>query len=186
MYLVYLSEENLSNTNFIKELVYNFKLSGPSLILHEAFGSEQDTRFVTKRLSSLLSESMVFNTALSGDQRDLLCKSGDLVQLRAGLIHKMLKMAPVFVMNCLAKEGEETVMADPLQVLSVARNEMKLKDVFMFPRNSRSPLVKEKVQIAGQSDTERLLSLYEEESKVLNRAQLMAPVTLASPLNFAK
>lgn len=186
MYLVYLSAENLSNTNFIKELVYNYKLNGPSLLLHESFGSLQDTRFVTKRISALLSESLVVNTALSGDKRDLLRQEGDLLHLRKELILKMQAMGPVFVMNTLAQGADGPFAADPMQVLSLIREEMQPSEVFMFTRNSRSPLVKDKISFGGQEDYDRFIGLYEEEEGALSRARIAAPVTLASPSNFSQ
>ena len=78
MRLLFLSADNLRNGPFIKDLVYHFKGAGKCILLHDHFGSIADTRFVTKRVSALISEEMILNNGFSGDQR--------------GIFHRLLQM----------------------------------------------------------------------------------------------
>ena len=75
MKLIFLSQANLKDKTFIYDLVNAFSSTEPTILLHDHFGAHiEDTRFVTKRLSALLSEANVVNSAFSGDQRTILKK----------------------------------------------------------------------------------------------------------------
>lgn len=187
MKLVFLSEENLNNQNFIKQLSWNYQLEERSILLHAPFGGKvSDTRFVTKRLSALLSESMVINHAFSGDQRGTFRMENGALKLDPGFISEMLELAPVFVLNSIAAGPDGPEIADVLDAAIQLIGAFEIAEPIVFTQNSRSPLVTEKPVISTDEDVERWMKLYDEEATALQNARRLAPAQIASPANFAK
>lgn len=187
MKFLYLREENLKEKLFIQDLVHNFPSDEPVLVLHAHFGEKaEDTRFVTKRISALLSEQMIYNQAFSGDQRGLLSAENGLVNVREALVHELFSMARVLLLNPIADSPNGPEELDPLLVANVLQAAFSPVETILFPRNSKSPLAASKERVTGRADYERLLSLYEEEAAVLEAAERLAPVTLSGPVTFAK
>ncbi|MCB9231333.1 MAG: hypothetical protein H6581_06715 [Bacteroidia bacterium] len=186
MKLIFLSQANLRDKKFIHDLVHSFKCNEPTLLLHDHFGSHiEDTRFVTKRLSALLSEAYVVNNAFSGDQRTILKKQNDgTITFRADFVRDLMGNLELFIMNPLAENGIGSVEADPVEVLNVIRKEFGVDEVVVFPENSMSPLGKEKKAVSSEEDYQKLASVFEEEKPVLQVALRLAPAVIASAANF--
>ena len=186
MKLLYLSAENLRSTPFIKDLVWNYKQVGKSIILHDHFGSVADTRFVTKRISALMSEEMITNNAISGDQRGIFQEGGQGVVVRKDFLEQALQNVSLLVMNALGAKEQGTTMLDPLAVALQLRSAWDLEHIHVFPRNSRSPMVVSVRELHTAADLEPFRAVYEEESLTLANAQRLLPVILGSPSNFLK
>jgi hypothetical protein len=184
MKLLFLSADNLRNGPLIKDLVYNYKNLGKSLILHDHFGSVSDTRFVTKRLSALMSEEMIVNNAFSGDQRSILSLVDGHVKVRAEFLKHALDTVELLLLNPLGLQGDLIAQLDPAQVLAQLRHDLDITDIYIFPKNVRSPLVAMRRHFAMAQDIAPLRDAYEEESAVLDFAEKMLPVVLAAPGNF--
>ncbi|MEM6271269.1 MAG: hypothetical protein AAF998_17660 [Bacteroidota bacterium] len=184
MKLLYLTRENLRNTPFIKDLVFHHKLQEPSLLLHDHFGTMADTRFVTKRLSAIMSEDMITNNAFSGDQRGLLRREAGQLHFRAELVKKAFATVSLFILNPIVSTPEGPQVQAPAPVLQAIREHLEVSEVVLFPRNSLSPLASARETIRGSGDVERLLRLYDEETELLEMARKLAPVVLAAPKNL--
>ena len=184
MKLLYLTQHNLRNAPFIKDLIFHHKLKEPSLILHDHFGSLKDTRFVTKRLSALMSEDMVVNNAFSGDQRRILSRKESELGLRSELIREAYKTVSLFILNPIVATQSGPAAHSPLEILQLLRQTFEIPEVLLFPRNSLSPLAANREVISTPDDVERLLRLYDEESELLEMARALAPAVLAAPKNM--
>lgn len=180
MYLLYLSEKNLRNKSFIIDLVHHFKPPGKGILLHDRFGSIADTRFVTKRISALLSEGMIVNQPLSGDQRNLLKQAEGGIKFNQTLTQDLFKVMDLLVMNTILP-GAAT--ADPLEVIPSIRSAYPDIELILFPDNSKSALTAEAKRIYNTLDAENLFPVFEEEKETLERASTLAPVMIASPSN---
>ncbi len=186
MKLLYLSAENLKSTPFIKDLVWNYKEVGKSIILHDHFGSVADTRFVTKRISALMSEEMITNNAFSGDQRSIFAKTALELQVRKEFLEQALETVDLLVLNALGTQDTSSVALDPLDVAIRLREVWGLEHIHVFPRNSRSPMVVSARSLQSLADIEPLRAVYEEEAQTLANASKLLPVVLAAPSNFLK
>ena len=123
MHLIYLSEANLRDQFFIREFTMNFPVNKRLLLVNDHFGPKlEDTRFVTKRISALLSEKMVVNNAFSGDQRELVRKTPAGLQFRKELAEKLLETIYLLMLNPIVAgaAGPEAVPAPELLRLLIA------------------------------------------------------------------
>ncbi|MEY3442870.1 MAG: hypothetical protein RLZZ519_1151 [Bacteroidota bacterium] len=186
MKLLYLSAENLKSTPFIKDLVWNFKEVGKCIILHDHFGSIADTRFVTKRISALMSEEMITNNAFSGDQRSIFQQVNGSTEIRKEFLAQALETVDLLVLNALGTDGDAMSPLDPLEVAMQLRAAFDLDHIHVFPRNSRSPMVVSARSLKSIADLEPLRAVYEEEAPTLSIAEKLLPVVLAAPSNFLK
>ena len=184
MKLLYLSADNLRNGPFIKDLVYNFKKVGKSIILHDHFGKVADTRFVTKRISALMSEEMILNNAFSGDQRQIFTTTAGALALRMDFIHKSLETVDLVLLNALGLADGELVSLDPLRVLDALRLALDIEEVYIFPKNARSPLVAQRRLFTSVDEIAPFRPVYEEEANALALAERLLPAVLAAPGNF--
>lgn len=184
MKLLYLTQDNLRNAPFIKDLIFHHKLEEPSLILHDHFGSIQDTRFVTKRLSALMSEDMIVNNAFSGDQRNILSLKNGQLQFRKDLVKEAYATVNLFILNPIVASEEGPQAHSPVEILQMLRREFEIPEVLLFPRNSLSPIAAGREVIREPGDVERLLRLYDEETELLEMARAVAPAVLAAPKNM--
>lgn len=184
MKLFYLSQDNLKNANFVKDLVHYYKHEGKGILLHASFGAVHDTRFVTKRISALFSENMVVNNAVSGDQRNLLAKKGQKLSFRAELVSKAFETVQLFILNSLVSGQNQAQQVSPYEILQVIRQDLPVSETIIFPSNPKSPLIADRQEIINGDEIDRLLRIYEEETAVLELARELAPVTLAAPPNF--
>ena len=185
--LLYLSEQNLRDRFFIQDFVFNYKFKEETLLFHAPFGETlRETRFVTKRLSSLLSEAMVYNNFLMGDQRDCFAMQEDgSLQINEAPIRELLYTAKLLLIGPIVKQNGAASMGDPLQMLQLARETFDAEETFLFPTKSKSPLAAKKPTIEDRAEVDRLLTIYEEESDTLELAYQLRPVRLASPVNYS-
>lgn len=185
MKLVFLSHENLQNSLFIKDLAFNYQLNEGSILVHEPFGKTiADTRFVTKRLSALMSEAMVVNNYFSGDQKQILTVEQGEVKLNTEFLKTHLALIPVVLLNTVAATAEGPQIVDPFEVMDLLKAQFEVSETFVFTRNARSPLASQKSQISEAAEVERLEKIYDEERTALRNALRLSPATLVSPLNF--
>lgn len=186
MNLLFLSQANLRDTFFMKSLVAGWKLKGPSILLHDHFGrSAADTRFVTKRISAMLSENLIVNNAFSGEQRGIFTQTDQAVTLNEAILRKAFDTVSLFITNPLVSHGNEVAAAPPSTILQLLHRSFAPEQVFLFPSNSKSPLGADRTRVNSEEDLIRLLALYEEEAEVLQHAWSVAPAVLASPSNFS-
>ena len=135
MKLLYLTKANLKDKPFIHDLAFHFDKKGKAIILHDLFGPEiEDTHFVTKRLSAVLSEAMVVNFSVSGDQKNLISGNSAEPVLRSELIHKAFETVSVFITNRL-NSSSDNEGADPVALISLIRKEFDIQEVLLFPAN---------------------------------------------------
>lgn len=187
MRLIYLSPDNLQNAIFIKDFAFNFPEKGNSIVVHAPFGKGiQDTRFVTKRISSVMSEAMVVNNPFSGDQRNIFQKRSEGISLNGEYLAAQLQLVPALVLNPIMAMGEAAEIGDPLVMMEEIRKALPITEVMVFTRNSRSPLAMQKPIIRAEADVAEWLTAYEEERNALETALRLAPAQLVSPLNFGK
>lgn len=186
MKLLYLTAGNLRSTPFVKDLVYNYKEVGKSILVHDHFGGLSDTRFVSKRISALMSEEMITNQAVSGDQRSLFQWHEGQVSVRKELLETSLKTVDLLVVNAIGIQDGVAIAIDPLMVVHELRKAFGLQEVYLFAKNSRSPMVANPHRFEIAESIQALLTVYEEEAEVLRAAQSLVPAVVASPSNFLK
>lgn len=184
MKLLYLSADNLRNGPFIKDLVYHFKHVGKCILLHDHFGSERDTRFVTKRISALMSEEMILNNAFSGDQRGIFTQVDGAVSVRDEFLQAALQTVDLIILNPLGLASGEVQALDALQALVQLRAAFGVEEVHLFPKNTRSHMVAQRRHLQLASDIAPLIALYEEEAAALECAAQLLPVVLGAPSHF--
>lgn len=187
MKLLYLTEANLRDRLFVKDLVANYKLTEKALLIHDTFGGTvKDTRFVTKRLSALLSEFMVFNNAFSADQRNFFTQSSEgFMELNLDLIHKIIQPIQLLLIGPVIKVNGTAQLADPIAMVQAARQALDISETIVFTANPMSPLGAKNAVIDQSEDVEKWLASYEEERASLELAHLLRPARLSSPMNYA-
>lgn len=187
MKLIFVSEANLRSKDFIINLVHNFNFNDRYILLHEAFGGTvKDTRFVTKRLSSLLSESMVVNNAFSGDQREILKLEGDQLHFRKDYVLGLMTTLHMLILNPITKTADGPAFQPSENIIQLIRSELDIEEVLVFPDNEKSPLGVDRILLDSPDDFNRLVGVYEEEADALNRALRLRPATIVTPVNYAK
>ena len=186
MKLLYLTEDNLKDRMLIRDLVHNFKFEEKAILIHDQFGEKvTDTRFVNKRISALLSEAMVYNNAFSADQRKFfLEEEGKLIPNKV-LIEKLLHPIQLLILAPILKQGEESVLINPLDLLGSVREAYEIEEVILFPKNALSPMVSKVKAINTEEDRDKLLGIYEEEKDILDLAYRLRPSLIASGANYS-
>lgn len=186
MNLIYLSLANLKDRLFIRDFVNNFKFQTPTLILHEAFGDTiQDSVFVTKRISSLLSESMVHNHAFPASQRDFYYfENGELIA-SASKIRKLLSPIPLLILGPIVKKEGVQTLVSAKEMAQAARKQFEIEYITLFSDNPLSPLGNAGNTIRENADIQPLLSLYEEEKASLEMALSLSPSRICTPRNYS-
>lgn len=186
MKLIYLREANLRDNLFVRDLVINFKWSDKVLLLHDTFaGTIKDTRFVTKRLSSLFSESMIYNNAFYADQRDFFVKDTNGIRVNVERINELLQIVQLLIIGPIIKGVSGVELANPQDLLYAAQTSLDIDETIIFPNNPKSPLVAKKLAIPTQEEANKLISIYEEETETIKLGHTFS-ATLASPMNYAK
>ena len=183
--LLYLSEENLRDRLFIKDIVHNFPQAEKILLLHEAFaGNVSDTRFVTKRLSSYFSEQMVYNNAFSADQRNLISASSEGLQLNKKLIYRLMEHIQLLILNPIISSENGPELGASQMIADFLRTQLDIEKLILFPNNPLSPLATKQPSILTEQDLAYWKPLYEEEEKTLLRALHLAPAQIVSPSSY--
>ena len=185
--LLYFTEANLRDRFFIQDFVHNFKFKEKTIVLHAPFGDTlRETRFVAKRISSLLSESMVYNNFLMGDQRDcFFIDEQGLMQVNTKPMQDLLHTSNLLIIGPVVKRNGKAEIGDAIHMLQAARAAFEIDEIMLFPTRSKSPLAAKKVSIDQREEVDRLLGIYEEESEILELAYRLRPVRLASPVNYS-
>lgn len=185
MKLLYLTESNLKDRLFVRDLVHNFKFEEKALLLHAPSGTVQETRFAGRRLSSLFSETMVYNLAFGGDQRGLLRQGAGGLSLAEEALRALMANVQLLILSPLALGAEGPVQADPEAVLGLLRARFGAPEVLLFPANPLSPLGGKKPRVEAPEDAARLMALYEEEAPLIRQAERLMPAQIVSPVNYA-
>lgn len=186
MNLIYLSNANLNERLFIQDLVNNYKFQTPTILLHDTFGGTvRDTLIVSKRLSSLFSDCIVYNNVFSAAQRDLVAhKEGKLFVSKTKL-EGLLGIIPFLILSPILKiDGEET-LGNPLEMLLALRETFGVEEVSFFTDIRMSPLANKRMLVSNEKDKNELLQVYDEESMVISRAYDFRPARICSPRNYS-
>lgn len=187
LHLLHFSLSNLQDKAFIQQFAHQYKFRDPAILVHDAWpGQISDTRFVTKRLSNVLSECMVYNHPVSGDVRGLLqIEAGELVLDRDKLFH-WFATAPLIVLNpIVATPSGPELLHDSFRLVRSLRALPEVQDVVLFPDRSLSPLARKTSVINSAADLAELQALYEEESAMLERAGRILPLRISGPDHYA-
>lgn len=189
MKLIYVSEANLRDRLFVKDLVFNYKSDEKALLIHAAFGGTvADTRFVTKRLSALFSEAMVYNNAFPAGQRDFFKESSaGVFTVETDRIETLLAPIQMIIFSpIMTTSSGGDGLVDPFLLLQAARYAFGIEEILVFPDNPMSPLASQKPLIAATDDLEKWVGIYEEEQAALQRALTLRPARLVSPQNYSQ
>ena len=187
MKLIYLSEDNLRDSFFIKDLVNNFLSPGPWWVIHAPFNqSVKDTKFVTRRLSSLMSDALVINHAFSGDQRSIISEVDQQLALNTTFLNERLTEVKSILLSPVIKKGNDLSLVSPAELIRSMQKSFPIEETILFPKNPKSPLAVQKHTISSEDDFGKLSSLYEEELETLKLALEVSPASLATPVNFAR
>ena len=186
MNLIYLSLANLKDRLFINEFVNNFKWQTPTLIFHENFGkTPQDSIFVTKRISALMSECMVHNQAFSAAQRDFYAFEKDTLTLSKPKIEKLLSPIPLLILSPVVKKMGVEIPVSGIEMVKVAKEAFENEYITLFSDNPLSPLGNAKNLISDEAAYENLLKLYEEEKSAITTAFALRPAKICTPRNYS-
>ncbi len=186
MQLIYLSSANLKDRLFMRDFVFNFKWNTRTLVLHEPFGNTlADTLFVTKRISSLLSEALVNNSAFSAAQRDFFYLENAEIKVATSKINDLQKAIPLLILGPILKENGKEILANAIDMVHAAKKAFDIQVVTTFTDNPLSPLAAKKALIENAESVQKYISIYEEEKEALARALAFAPARLCSPQNYS-
>ena len=186
MKLLYLTEKNLRDRLFIQDLIHNFKLDEKAVIIHDTFGDNiKDTRFVTKRLSSLFSEAMVYNNAFSGDQRNFIKSENGQLLVNSSLIHQTIYPIQLLILGPVIRMDGEIRLGNPIEILQATRIALEVEEITLFTENPLSPLGRKKPNVDREDEMERLLKVYDEEATVIKKAFHLRPARIASPQDYS-
>lgn len=185
--LLYLSEANLKDNFFIRDWVHNFKLPGKSILVHHSFaGTVSDTKFVNKRISALLSETLVYNNAFGGDQRGFIQEQDEGFGVNKDLIEKLLAPIQLLILAPTIIRAGEVQLLDPIAMLHTLREALDIEQLTLFSAHAKSPLNQSKPLITSEQERDQYLALYEEERQTIELAYALRPAFIASPLNYAQ
>ncbi|MEZ4686248.1 MAG: hypothetical protein R3B47_09325 [Bacteroidia bacterium] len=186
MHLHFLTESNLRDRLFVQQYVHAFKPGSKVLIVVDQFGGTlRDSRFVTKRLSTLMSEQMVYNNAFTGEQRDM-CRLDEngLLSLRKGFIAELISPLQALLIGSVASSATGPQLIAGSRLAEALRAAFDIEKLMVFPGNPLSPLSMKQREISTQADIADLLVSYEEEKEALELALRLAPAILSGP-NFS-
>lgn len=187
MQLLFLSEANLQDRLFLRDLFKHFpKIAPQFIILHDAYmEDENNIRMLTKRVSAHLSESMVPNIAFSGEQRGLFSRNtdGQLI-IKAETLHKAMKNLSGIVVNTLIMSETRTSSVTAIELLKAFRQQLDIERMLFFPKNPQSPLGGMCTPIASDTDRDQALQAYEEEQDIIHLAHHVKPAVIVSAHNF--
>ena len=174
--LLYLSKKNVQDDIFLRDLSASFSWKRPVIILHDSQHTQlADVSFQTKRISGHLSEALVANVPVSGNQRGLLKQEGSRYSIREELLQQWFQMAPAVVTNALLESGG---VAEMQQLMSDLKAQLSIQDLVFFPDNPLSPLGVMAERIESTDRIAELLKLYPEEEFILTLAGSLLPVQI--------
>ncbi len=181
--VLYLSGKNIRDDIFLRDLSASFSWNRPVLIIHDAVLSDDTAvRFQTKRISGHLSEALVANVPVSGDQRGFIQKIESRFQVREDLLRQWFQMAPVVVTNTLINTGERISAG---QLLGDLKQQLLISEIVLFPDNPLSPLGVKGESILHIDRIKELDELYPEEENILKLAASLLPVRIRTAKEYS-
>jgi acetylglutamate kinase len=152
------------------------------LLVHDTVADTPEVSFfVSKRVSSLLSEEMVTNTAVAGYQRGLV-RLGHPHSIRQDLLAQLWQNVQVVVLSTTALGADgQNVTLKPEALLGLARHWLEPGQVFLLTHNPQTALVLQPQDITTPERANELLGLFPEEAEVLSLARTLRPVCLLAP-----
>jgi hypothetical protein len=186
--LLHLSESNLRDRLTVQNFVHNYKLKDKGLLILDSFGDTlKDTRFVARRLSSLLSEAMVYNMSFTADQRDFFYEEGGKICADRDKISKLLETVQLLVMAPVIKGADgQAKLVDPAGLIEAAREAFGVEELRVFIDNPMSPLGNKQIPVTSEADIAPHLKVYEEERPALERALKLQPTLLCGSANYGE
>jgi hypothetical protein len=187
MQFLFLSEANLQDRLFLRDLFKHFpKLAPPFIILHDTYMQDENSiRMLTKRVSAHLSESMVPNIAFSGEQRGLLSRNADgQLIIKTDTLYKAMQNLSGIVINTLVQSGTGTSSISAEELLKAFRQQVDIERMLFFPQNPQSPLGGMRTPIASDTDHDQALQAFEEERHIIRLAHHVKPALIVSAHNF--
>ncbi|MDX1906932.1 MAG: hypothetical protein SF053_07835 [Bacteroidia bacterium] len=187
MKLLFLSESNLRDRMFVRDLVHNCKFQDKILVIHEAYGGRADeTRMATKKLSALFSETLVHNVAFMAGQRNLFSQDTEgRWHLKTDMIRELVQPVRMVIFGPVTGPDSSPVLADAVSMALAARTQLGIEDTFVFTANPLSLLASRRELIDTEDDAARLLPVYEEEAAAIGLARRLRPARIVSPVNYA-
>ncbi len=182
--LIFLSEANITDRMFVRDFVHNFKFQ-QSITVHAPAEDLLKTRMLTKRISSLLSDTVTYNRAFSGDQRGLVKELDGKLNIEKSKVDPLLEHVQTLIIGPIALKDGEAVIIDPMKLVLHLRELYGVEEIITFSDNPLSPLVAKKPLITSQEEVDKWLVAYEEEKEALRRALQLRPARLSSPVNYA-
>ena len=185
--LFYLPGAVLTDRMFIRDFVARITgFRGKFLLVYGPPAvEERQIRFAGKRLSANLSEQMLANVNLHGDQRGLIQAQGENLTLRTPLFQEAWQTLDGIVLsNLLGTEGETVQLAPLPRLLPALVNELGMERVVLFPSFARSPLGTPAKRAETLDELAKLEAAYPEENEVLTIARWTLPVEFCAANNF--
>jgi hypothetical protein len=146
---------------------------------------ERQIRFAGKRLSANLSEQMLANVNLHGDQRGLITLKGESLALRTALFQEAWETLDGIVLsNLLGAEGDTVQLAEMPRLVPALVNELGIDRVVLFPSFARSPLGTPAKRAETLDELAKLEAAYPEENEVLTIARWTLPAEFCAANNF--
>lgn len=182
--LIFLSEANITDRMFVRDFVHNFKFQ-QSITVHAPAEDLLKTRMLTKRISSLLSDTVTYNRAFSGDQRGLVKEIDGKLSIEKSKVDPLLEHVQTLIIGPIALKDGSPDFLDPIALILHLRELYNVEEIITFSDNPLSPLVAKKPLITSQEEVNKWLIAYEEEKEALSRALQLRPARLSSPVNYA-
>lgn len=189
IHFLYFSEENIRDRAFVNDALKNYKLlRGHGIILHEGISTSlDDIRMFSKRLSGQLSEMLVPNLAVSGDQRNILTYIDNNLIIKTVVLEQLFQSVNCLIINALSVREKRTELSQIPHVLKAFRQQIDIENMFFFPLNSMSPLGGiELERITSEEDYQNLIVAYPEEKKIIDLAYSVKPSIIASAKNYSQ
>jgi hypothetical protein len=183
--IYYLSEKNINDDIFLKDFSELISKNSKSIVLHSPAGTESHTRFFTKKISGFLSESMVTNIPLSGDQRSVISENQGSIQIRLDFIQSLFNTLNCIVLNTLGVKNQNIVFFTPIEIIQSLRNLGHSQPIILFPNNPLSPLGNSGELIESLPDFEKYSGIYEEETPMLEFALKASPAVFKKAKNYS-
>ena len=178
MHIIFLSQQNVQDDIFLKDLSRNYSYNTSVLLVHDSpYTSAEDTSFLTKRISAHLSESMIANIPISGHQRNIF-QDG---QLRIELLQSWWKLSNTIVLNTLLPDGNKW---NAIELLQKIRQGLPNSALDIFTRNPLSPLGSSGAEIQSPEQIHSWLEVYPEEKEVLELSLSILPVRIRIPKQY--
>jgi hypothetical protein len=191
--LVVLRLAQQTDRMFMRDLYTHARhLPGRILVVHEATEAAppEAARFVGKRISAGLSEEMLHNMAMGGDQRGLVtAHDGGVLRVRPEILANLYITLQGVVLSPTAQSAQ-TLESMP-QALAIDPFVRALLDalhpvrVLCFAHNPLSPLGQTPLAITNPEAATDALRVYPEEAAAIAFAQKLG-AWLVAPRSFAK